>query len=210
MCFYGGSTGSCLRGLGGALYAVHAVHLAAGRVAAGTLLDEEPPAADTLAKPVQHRHGLFPRNARVYRWRSATLPRTCGWLHTCHRLAVLEPRGARHRNVLAALDNVRLDHDTHDHGRGIARLQLLGLNRSDQLSVHASVRARAQQHTMFSATSICFACCFELLPWLQSICPDISWYPRGTICQIRWRTMIFWAKPAFDSFSPHTRTNSAA
>lgn len=65
MCFYGGSTGSCLRGFGGAVYAVYAVRLAAGRVAAGTLLNEEPSAADTLAKPVQHRHGLFPRNARV-------------------------------------------------------------------------------------------------------------------------------------------------
>jgi hypothetical protein len=43
-------------------------------------------------------------------------------------LAILEHRFARRRNVLAALGNVRFDHDTHDQRGSVSRFELSGLS----------------------------------------------------------------------------------
>ena len=89
-------------------------------------------AADALAQPVEHRHGLLPGDARICELKGMSGPdlegRTDGsGARTCHGHAVLEAGGAVDGDVLAAFDQVRLDHDAHDHRRGVAGLQLTGL-----------------------------------------------------------------------------------
>lgn len=84
--------------------------------------------AHALAQAVEHGHGLFPGDARV-----CTRGQHIGggWEVlrglTGDGLAVLEPCGTRDGDVLAALDEVGLEHDAHDHLRGVARLELFRL-----------------------------------------------------------------------------------
>ena len=59
-------------------------------------------AADTGAEAVERGDGLLPGDAGVG-----------------DGLAVLEAGGARCGDVLATLDEVGLEHDTHDHRRGL-------------------------------------------------------------------------------------------
>ena len=102
------------------------------------LLHQNPAALDALAQPVEHRHGLLPGDARICGLKGMSGPdftgRTDGGgARTCHGDAVLEAGGAVDGDVLAAFDQVRLDHDAHDHRRGVAALQLVGL----QMHTHA-------------------------------------------------------------------------
>ena len=72
--------------------------------------DELAAAADTGAEAVERGHGLLPGDAGV-----------------SDGLAVLEAGGTRCGDVLATLNEVGLEHDTHDRGRGLGvALELLG------------------------------------------------------------------------------------
>ena len=90
---------------------------------------------------------------------------------TCNRLSVLKSGRTTDRDVLTALDEVRLNHNAHDHRRSVSRLQLARLCRRARVRNRLALcaAARNKKRTMSSATSICLMCCFWLLPWLQSI-----------------------------------------
>ena len=93
----------------------------------GNLLSPRP---HTLAKALERRYGGFPGYAAVR-----------------DGLAVLEACGARDGDVLAALDEVGLEHDTHDHRGGLgvalelARDVLSDLELLDVLLRRVAVRA---------------------------------------------------------------------
>jgi hypothetical protein len=73
------------------------------RLSASALVDALAAGLHTLAEAVEYRHGLFPRDARIR-----------------DRLAILEARGASSRDVLAALDEVALQHHAHDEVASLA------------------------------------------------------------------------------------------
>ena len=87
-------------------------------------------AADTGAEAVERGNGLLPGDAGV-----------------SDGLAVLEAGGAGRGDVLATLDEVGLEHDTHDHGGGLgvalelARDVLSDLELLDVLLRRVAVRA---------------------------------------------------------------------
>src|SRR5712691_6858166 len=70
-----------------------------------------PAAAHAFPETVKHGNSLFPRNAGI-----------------SHGLAILEHRFARCGNVLAALSDVRFNHNTHDQGGSVAGFELAGLS----------------------------------------------------------------------------------
>lgn len=76
-----------------------------------TLLDLHSPTAYTFAQTLEYGHGRFP-----------------GYAGVGHRLTVLEAGGSTGRDILSALNQVALNHDSHNVIRGISGFELFGLS----------------------------------------------------------------------------------
>lgn len=117
--------------------------------ALGKSLNESTAALYTRPEPVQNGDSGFPVDASV-----------------CHGLTVLQSSGTGCGNVLTTLDEVALNHYTHDAGRcGFVGFELFSLYQRPGVEFHFYCDKKCRQPlTMLLATSTCFWCCFELFP----------------------------------------------
>lgn len=91
---------------------------------------------------------------------------SCSAGRTRDGLPVDQARKTRRRDVLTTFHQIGLNHNAQYHLGSVAGFQLLRLE--NEVSVTACEVDKTRRLTISSATSICFLCCFELLPCEQS------------------------------------------